>query len=271
LSPGEVTTDDLDPHIAVLASARIGTSLTGYRFRAGLAWPAQYLDHVTYVLIPGAGGDAWYWHLAERQFGQRGHDVINVELPSDDDSAGLADYADTVVEAVGERTDLVLVAQSMGAFVAPLVHQRRSASAIILVNGMIPLPGESAGAWWDNTGQARARRANDVREGRSPDAEFDPATYFFHDVPAELTEYGLGHGKRQADKPFGEACSFTAWPDVPTHVISGRDDRVFPLEFQQRIARERLGLEPDIVPGGHLAALSHPIELVDRIDSYRDS
>jgi pimeloyl-ACP methyl ester carboxylesterase len=53
-------------------------------------------------------------------------------------------------------------------------------------------------------------------------------------------------------------------------VITGRDDRFFPLEFQQRVARERLGLEPDIVPGGHLVALSHPIELVDRIESYRD-
>lgn len=236
------------------------------------AWTSRvlYLRRMAYVLIPGAGGDAWYWHLVEREFAQRGHDVISVELPSDDESAGLADYTHTVVEAVGGRTDLVLVAQSMGGFIAPLVQQRRSASSIILVNAMIPLPGESPGAWWDNTCQAQARRANDIREGRPPDAEFDLATYFFHDVPAELTEYGLGHGKRQADKPFGEPCSFIAWPQVPTHVITGRDDRFFPLGFQQRIARERLGLEPDIVPGGHLVALSHPIELVDRIESYQD-
>jgi pimeloyl-ACP methyl ester carboxylesterase len=225
---------------------------------------------VTYVLIAGAGGDAWYWHLVDHELGHRGHDVISVELPSDDDSAGLADYADTVVKAADDRRDVVLVAQSMGAFVVPLVHQRRPTSSIILVNAMIPLPGESPGAWWENTGQAQARRANDIREGRPPDAEFDLATYFFHDVPAELTAYGLGHGKRQGDKPFGEACPFTAWPQVPTHVIAGRDDRFFPLDFQQRIARERLDLEPDIVPGGHLVALSHPIELANRIESYQD-
>lgn len=226
---------------------------------------------MVYVLIPGAGGDAWYWHLVEGELGRRGHDAVNVELPTDDDSAGLADYTDTVIEALGDHTDFVLVAQSMGGFTAPLVQQRRAASSIILVNAMIPLPGETPGAWWDNTGQAQARRANDIREGRDPDAEFDLATYFFHDVPADLTEYGLGNGKPQADKPFGEPCSYVTWPQVPTHVIIGRDDRFFPLEFQQRVARERLGLEPDIVPGGHLVALSHPIELVDRIESYKDA
>jgi pimeloyl-ACP methyl ester carboxylesterase len=224
---------------------------------------------VSFVLIPGAGGDAWYWHAVERELRQRGHDAVSVEVPADDEAAGLTEYTDAVVAAIGERTGFVLVAQSIGAFLAPLVHQRREATSIVLVNAMIPLPGETPGAWWDNTGQPAARRANDVREGRSPDADFDLTTYFFHDVPADLTEFGLGGGKQQSDRPFGDPCAFTAWPDVPTHVISGRDDRFFPLEFQQRIARERLGIEPDVVPGGHLVALSHPVELANQIASYR--
>jgi pimeloyl-ACP methyl ester carboxylesterase len=155
----------------------------------------------------------------------------------------------------------------MGAFVAPLVHQRRTADSIVLVNAMIPVPGETPGAWWDDTEQPQARRDNDLREGRDPDAEFDLAAYFFHDVPTDLTEYGLGNGKQQAGRPFGDPCLFTEWP--PTRVITARDDRFFPMEFQQRIARERLGLEPDLVPGGHLVALSHPVELVDQLASYR--
>ena len=224
---------------------------------------------MTYVLIPGAGGDAWYWHAVERELRQRGHDTVSVAVPTDDEAAGLTEYTDAVVSAIGDRIDPVLVAQSMGAFLVPLVHQRRQAASIILVNAMIPLPGETPGAWWDNTGQPAARRANDLREGRSPDADFDEATYFFHDVPPELTEYGLGKGKPQAGRPFGDPCEFTAWPEVPTHVISGRDDRFFPLDFQQRVARERLGIEPDVLPGGHLVALSHPVELADRIVSYR--
>ena len=60
-----------------------------------------------------------------------------------------------------------------------------------------------------------------------------------------------------------------SWPDVPTRVLAGRDDRLFPAEFQRRVARERLGLEADLIEGGHLVAWSHPRDLVDRLERYR--
>ncbi len=74
----------------------------------------------TFVLIHGAGDVGWYWHLVQAELGQRGHDAVAPDLPCDDDSAGLAEYADTVVHAVGDRTDLIVVAQSLGGFTAPL-------------------------------------------------------------------------------------------------------------------------------------------------------
>jgi len=57
----------------------------------------------TFVLIHGAGDSAWYWHLLEPELRARGHDVVAMDLPCDDDSAGLAEYADTVVNALGQR------------------------------------------------------------------------------------------------------------------------------------------------------------------------
>jgi pimeloyl-ACP methyl ester carboxylesterase len=78
----------------------------------------------TYVLIHGAGDVGWYWHLVERDLRARGHDVVAPNLPCEDDSAGLTEYADAVIEAIGDRTDLVVVAQSLGAFTAPLVCDR---------------------------------------------------------------------------------------------------------------------------------------------------
>jgi pimeloyl-ACP methyl ester carboxylesterase len=65
----------------------------------------------------------------------------------------------------------------------------------------------------------------------------------------------------QLDERFDDACAFDAWPAIPIHVVAGRDDRFFPLELQQRVARERLRLDPVVVPGGHRAALSHPEEV----------
>src|SRR5690348_16632886 len=73
---------------------------------------------MTYALIPGAGGSAWYWHRVAPLL----PDAIAIELPADDDSADLTTYADTVVDAVsGAPEPLIVAAQSMGAFTAPLV------------------------------------------------------------------------------------------------------------------------------------------------------
>ena len=67
---------------------------------------------------------------------------------------------------------------------------------------------------------------------------------------------------------YGPTAPLDRWPDVPTRVLTGRDDRFFPLEFQRRVAAERLGLAVDEVPGGHLVALSRPAELADRLVAY---
>jgi pimeloyl-ACP methyl ester carboxylesterase len=61
----------------------------------------------------------------------------------------------------------------------------------------------------------------------------------------------------------------SSWPDVPTRVLAGRDDRLFPVVFQQRVAKERLGIEADEIDGGHMVALSQPAELAGRLEGYR--
>ena len=51
--------------------------------------------------------------------------------------------------------------------------------------------------------------------------------------------------------------------DVPTRFLLCRDDRFFPADFLRRVVRDRLGIEPDEMPGGHLPAPAHPDELVE--------
>jgi pimeloyl-ACP methyl ester carboxylesterase len=52
-------------------------------------------------------------------------------------------------------------------------------------------------------------------------------------------------------------------------VLAGRHDRLFPLAFMTRLARERLGVAPDVIDSGHLPALSRPDELAQRLEAYR--
>jgi pimeloyl-ACP methyl ester carboxylesterase len=206
---------------------------------------------MAHALIPGAGGSAWYWHRVAPLL----PDAIAIDLPTGDDSADLSTYADTVVDAVsGASEPLVLVAQSMGAFTAPMVASRVGVASIVLVNPMVPAPGESPGQWWTATGQDREV------------PEFDPIEDFFHDVPAAVREEAFRQGEpQQSDTPFGRPWPLERWPEVPTRVIVGADDRLFPLDFQRRVVRSRLGLEVEVMPGGHLVALSQPEELVSRI------
>ena len=210
----------------------------------------------SFVLIPGAGGAAWYWHRVVPLLRQAGHEAIAVDLPGDDETAGLFEYARLVADAIDGRRNVVLVAQSLGAFTAPLAAAMAPVAAIVFVNAMIPLPGETPGAWWDNTGQAQAQMAAAQRNGYS--SEFDLETYFLHDVPPEVLNSPEARQRPEADVAFESACDFSSWPSVPIRVVAGADDRLFPVEFQQRLARGRLGVQADVLPGGHLIALAQP-------------
>jgi pimeloyl-ACP methyl ester carboxylesterase len=210
----------------------------------------------TFLLIPGAGGDAWYWHRVAAQLRDAGQQAVAVDLPGDDPAAGLPDYTEIVVEAARGADDLVLVAQSMGGFTALMAHERLGPRRLVLLNAMVPLPGEAPGDWWENTSSQAARTAAARAGGYSE--EFDVDTYFLHDVPPEVVADGADHQRSEADIAFAQPCEFAGWPKNVTTVLAGRDDRFFPLAFQRRVARERLGLDVDELPGGHLNTLSQP-------------
>lgn len=219
-----------------------------------------------FVLIPGAGGDGWYWSRLVPELETRGHEAVAVDIREDDPALGLPEYADITVAAIGARTDVVLVGQSLGAFTVPVVAQRVPPRQIVLMNPMIPVPGETPGDWWDNTGSTAARKAADAEAGRS--GEFDEVTYFLHDLAPDVVSEGYQTARGPSDTPFGQPCEFTTWPDVPIHVISGADDRFFPAEFQVRLAKDRLGVTADVLPGGHLVALANPAGVADLLTSY---
>jgi len=215
----------------------------------------------SFVLVPGAGGMAWYWHRVSPLLEQKRNEAIAVDLPGDDEKMGLNDYAEIVVRAIGDRSDVVLVAQSLGGFTVPLVCARGSVRMLIFVNAMIPRPSETAGSWWQNTGAVGARVAAAQQGGYS--ADFDLPTYFLHDIPEAVLRDGPSTPRPQSEAMFEEPCRFERWPPMPIRVISSADDRFFPLDFQRRVARDRLKMDPEVLPGGHLVALSNPSGLAD--------
>jgi pimeloyl-ACP methyl ester carboxylesterase len=206
----------------------------------------------TFALIHGGGGTAWDWHLVVPALRARGHDPVAVDLPCEDESAGWPEYAATVVRAVGDRSDLVVLGHSLGGFTAPLVSARLRVELLVLIAAMIPSPGELFSDWWRNSGYE--------------DSGCDDA--FYHDVPPALAAEARRRERNEASKALQEPWPLEAWPATPTRYLLCRDDRMFPAAFARRHARERLGIEADEIDGGHYIPLSRPRELAELLDAY---
>ena len=181
-------------------------------------------------------------------------------FPVDDDTAGLPDYVDAAVgghrrprRSGAGRTVAGRVRRALG--VRPGAGRPDGAGG-----------GDGAASGRDRRGvvdQHRARRRPRARRVRRPGG----------DVPARRAARRRGRVGRARPRPVGDACStspwpLAAWPDVPTRFLLCRDDRFFPADFQRRVVRERLGIVPDEMGGGHLPALAHPRELADRLLAY---
>jgi pimeloyl-ACP methyl ester carboxylesterase len=222
----------------------------------------------TFVLIHGGGDAGWSWHLVEAELRARGHDVLAPDLPGDDESKTLEDYADAVLEAVGERHNLVVVGHSFGAFTAPLVADRLPVDVLVLLAGMIPAPGESPDQWWANTGYQSAVEEQAKRDGGLT-GNADPYVSFYHDVPRKLAAQAMSKERAHpSTAAMAAAWPLEAWPDVPTKFVLCSEDRFFPPDFFRRLAPDRLGIVPDEIAGSHCVALSHPKELADMLTEY---
>ena len=210
----------------------------------------------TFALIHGGGGSAWDWHLVAVELSERGQDPVTMDLPSEDSAAGWSDYANTAVEAIGDRPrPLVVVGHSLGGFTAPLVAERMPIDLLVFLAGMVPAPGELFADWWRNTGYA--------------DSGHDDV--FYHDVPPDLAAEAQARERDEASAALQQPWPLEAWPEVPTRYLLCRDDRMFTPEWARRHARERLGIEADEMDGGHYVTLSRPRELADRLEAYAAS
>ena len=211
----------------------------------------------TYVLIPGAGGDAWYWHIVGPLLEAAGHRAISVALPANDPEAGLDAYVAAALDSVGPlEGDAVVVGQSLGGFTAPVVAERLGAAMLVFVAAMIPKPGETAGDWWATSGF----------KAMWGDQEMDAMEHFLHDLPPTVLHEALERGEpEQAGRVMADPFPLAALPAIPTRGIAATNDRFFPVAFMDRLIRDRLGVEPEHVEAGHLPALANPVGLVEML------
>ncbi|WP_436794645.1 alpha/beta fold hydrolase [Actinospongicola halichondriae] len=211
----------------------------------------------TFVLVPGAGGEAWYWHLVAPLLEAAGHRAVPVELPASDPEAGLDAYVEVALDAVDSpEGHVVVVGQSLGGFTAPVVAERLGAAMLVFVAAMIPKPGETAGEWWTDSGFVELWG----------DQEIDDMEHFLHDLPPDVLQKALQRGEvDQTSRVMTDPFPLSSLPAIPIRGIAATNDRFFPVAFMDRLIRDRLGVEPEHIAAGHLPALANPTGLVEML------
>jgi pimeloyl-ACP methyl ester carboxylesterase len=88
------------------------------------------------------------------------------------------------------------------------------------------------------------------------------ARLLYHDCDEETLEWALG--TRRLFRPeavYAERISLA--PEIPSTYVVATEDRTIRPDWQRRIARERLGVEPIEIASGHCPNVSQPVRLAE--------
>jgi pimeloyl-ACP methyl ester carboxylesterase len=172
-----------------------------------------------------------------------------------------------VLAAFARFDDLVLVGHSISGLIIPFVASRRHVRHMVFLHAVLPKPGLSL------TDQVTAEpdMFNPEMMTVSTSAWSDEAIvtrFLLHDCIPEVAHDAFSRlrPRREARGVLvTEVTPLQAWPDVPSSYILCRDDRTATPAWARRAARERLGVEPIEMPGGHCPMLSRPGELAEAL------
>jgi pimeloyl-ACP methyl ester carboxylesterase len=220
----------------------------------------------TIALVHGAYHGAWCWDRLVPELHTRGFETVAPDLPCDDATAGLPEYAAVIEGAIGDRRDVVLVGHSLGSLSIPLVASRRPVRRLVFLCSVPTGPGPAIdGQLSEMVSPAfgSASRFHD-EQGREV-LESGAARYlFFDDCSDADANWAVSRLRPQSPRPLVEPSPLVEWPDVDQGVVLTTDDRVLNEKWAIAAARARLaGGEPVLLPGSHSPFLSRPAALAD--------
>jgi len=224
-----------------------------------------------FLLVHGACHGGWCWDSVVSLLRAAGHDATAPDLPCDDLNAGLSDYADAVIAALaGEPRDLVVVGHSLGALVAPLVASRRRTRRMVMLAGIVGAPNSSLESLASEDADRDLPLGEDGiqsdSEGRFRFSEHGARRLLYHDCDPGSADAAIARLRFQRSM-WTQVATFAAWPDTEIVSITCTEDRVVNPSWSDRTARNRLGVEPVHLPGGHSPFLARPAQLTTILTS----
>ncbi len=215
-----------------------------------------------FCLVHGSTQSASCWDLLIPKLEQRGHDVVRMNLPTNEPAASATRYADAIAAAIpADRGDVVVVAHSASGLFLPLVPGKCRVQRLVFLAAVIPQIGRSLLDQMNDDPQM----LNPGWIGKDPTKDQQIALHFlFHDCSPEVSKWALSTmSLMYARQAMIETCPLNVWPPVPSSYILCLDDRTIQPEWSRRAARERLGAAAIELPGGHCPYVSRPGELAE--------
>ncbi len=228
-----------------------------------------------FVLVHGAWHAGACWQPLVDELEARGEQVVAPDLPCEDPDAGLDEYAAAVVAAAADFDEpVVVVGHSLGGLTIPLVPERRPVAGLVFVAAILPQPGRPAGeglgadAFSPGFPELTAAHQRPGEDGASRWDREGAIAAFYHDVPEDLLDGAVGALRGQQWKPTQENWPLAAYPEVPMRYVACSDDRIMDPAWQVRMARERLGIDAEVLEGSHSPMLARPADLADHLEGF---
>src|ERR1700730_1079383 len=210
-----------------------------------------------FCLVHGSTQNASCWDLLIPKLEQYGHQVVRMNLPTNEPEASATRYAEVIVSAIpADRDDAIVVAHSAGGLFLPLVPQKRRVRRLVFLAAVIPQIGKSLR---DQVNDDR-NMFNPEWLGKDPTKDVELTQKFlFHDCSSETTSWALSTMSLMfARQAILEVCPLSVWPAVPSSYILCLDDKAIQPEWSRHAARERLEVDSIELPGGHCPYVSRP-------------
>jgi pimeloyl-ACP methyl ester carboxylesterase len=216
----------------------------------------------TFGLVHGGGLGAWCWDAVLPELEARGHRAATVDLPVVDMGGGAARCAEVIGQAFAGLPNLVLVGHSAAGLIIPLVAACYPVRQLVFLHALLPRPGQSV------VDQMAAEPDMFNPEMFTAPAPFweDEAVavrFLLHDCPPEIARDAFRRLRPEPGVLGREVTPLRCWPDLPSTYVVCTDDRTASPAWARRAARERLGVEPVEIPGGHCPMLSRPGQLAE--------
>jgi len=216
----------------------------------------------TFVLVHGAFGSPAALAPIIPYLETLGHHAIAVDLPCENPTAGLEDYARTVTDTLdaidGRR---ILVGHSAGGATAVLAATKARVDHLVLVTALVPEPGRSM---FDVAGPDMAAALDAISIDHGDGTRSMNADLITSMVPPEQRSSVLEHiqttTRRQGWQSLSEPWPGAHMPDVPTTYILCTEDNTVPPDLQRQFARS-LNVEPVDLASDHDAFTLKPQEL----------